>query len=107
MPTVVWPGTPGEKFTNDSDQILYQLICSWVNTCGQCAPYHLAIAKWWGKFHRGCNCRSEPVYPGKTSQPYEDWKKIVDHLPPEERKKLVGVSNMKLIDAGVVKWDDV
>lgn len=107
MPTIIWPGTPGESFTNDSNVILYQFVCSWVNTCGVCAQYHLAIAKWWGKQHHGCACRSTPVYPGKASQPYEDWHEIVKHLPPEEQKKLVGASNFLLIEKGVVKWTDV
>jgi hypothetical protein len=107
MPTIVWPGTPGETFENPTDQILYQLICSWSNTCGQCAQYHLAIAKWWGKFHHGCACISIPIYPGKKSKPYEDWHDIVENLSPDQQSKLVGTSNFKLIEQGVVKWEDV
>lgn len=105
--TIVWPGTPGETFENDTGKILYQLVCSLVNTCGACMQYHLAIAKWWSPFHRGCNCQSRPIYPGKKSAPYEDWHDIVDSLPSEQQKKVVGASNLKLIEAKVIDWGDV
>lgn len=105
--TIVWPGTPGESYHNTSGKILYQLVCSLVNTCGACMQYHLAIAKWWSPFHRGCNCRSVPIYPDTKSAPYEDWYDIVDSLPPDQQKKVVGSSNLKLIEAKVIDWGDV
>lgn len=105
--TIVWPGVPGETFHNSTEKILYQLVCSLVNTCGACMQYHLAIAKWWSPFHRGCNCRSVPIYPDKTSAPYEDFREIIDGLPEDQQKKVVGMSNLKLIEAGVVDWEDV
>lgn len=105
--TIVWPGTPGETFHNGTGKILYQLVCSWHNTCGACGQMHLAIAKWWSPFHRGCACRSTPIYPDKNSAPYENFQDIIDSLPPDQQKKVVGDGNMKLIDAGVVTWGDV
>jgi hypothetical protein len=105
--TIVWPGTPGETFTNTTDKILYQLICTWNNTCGACGQYHLAIAKWWSPFHRGCNCFSKPIYPDAKSAPYEDFREIIEALPPEQQTKVVGKSAKQLIDAGVVEWGDV
>jgi hypothetical protein len=104
---VIWPGEPGKEYANDSDKIVYQFVCSWVNTCGACAQYHLAVSKWWPKMHRGCNCQSRPIYPGEKSAPYEDWKKIVADLPPDQQKALVGAANYKLIEQGVVAWEDV
>jgi hypothetical protein len=105
--TIIWPGTPGESYHNDTGKIVYQLVCSLVNTCGACMQYHLAIAKWWSPFHRGCNCQSRPIYPDKTSAPYENFQDIIDSLPPDQQKKVVGSSNKKLIDAGIVTWGDV
>ena len=97
---------PGDVFVNDTDKILYQLVCSLVNTCGVCYQNHLAIAKWWPKFHHGCSCQSRPVYPGQSSEPYRDWRDDRRARAPE-RDKVVGKANMQLIDAGVVKWTDV
>lgn len=105
--TIIWPGKPGATFQNTTDKILYQLICSWINTCGTCAQYHLAVAKWWPKFHHGCNCESRPIYPNAKSAPYEDWREIIAGLPPDQQDKVVGKSVKQLIDAGVVTWSDV
>lgn len=104
---VIWPGTPGEAFVNDTGQVLYQFICSFFNTCGACAQHHLAVAKWWSRLHHGCNCISVPIMPGGSSRPYEDWRGIVDNLPPDQQSKLVGASSFRLIEAGVVRWEDV
>lgn len=105
--TIVWPGVKGETFTNDTGKILYQLVCSLVNTCGVCFQYHLSIASWWSPFHRGCQCMSVPIYPDKKSAPYEDFQEIIDSLPPDQQKKVVGSSNLKLIEAKVIDWGDV
>ena len=105
--TIVWPGTVGATHTNDTDKIQFQFVCSLINTCGMCYQYHLAVAKWWPKMHDGCNCQSVPIYPGQSSAPYEDWRKIIANLDPEQKAKVVGKSNMILIEAGVVKWEDV
>lgn len=104
---VFWDGKPGEAFKNDTTQILYQFICSLSNTCGACFQYHLKIAKWWPRLHRGCNCRSEPVYPGAKARAYEDYRVILDSMPPDQQKAAVGASCWRLIESGVVKWDDV
>lgn len=105
--TIIWPGTPGETYTNTTGRILYQLICTWHNTCGACGQYHLAIAIWWSPFHRGCNCRSVPVYPDKKSAPYEDFQEIIEGLPEDQQNKVVGKSVKQLIDADIISWGDV
>lgn len=104
---VIWPGEPGKTWENSGEKIVYQFICSWSNTCGACAQYHLAIAKWWPKIHHGCNCQSKPIYPGAESRPYEDWRQIVEQLPDDQKRALVGASLWKLLDAKEVKWEDV
>jgi hypothetical protein len=107
MATIIWPGTPGESFTNDTGKILYQWICTWHNTCGACAQYYLAIAEWWSPLHHNCQCYSVPIYPNAISRQYENWQDVVSGLPEDQQKELVGASNWKLIQEGVVDWSDV
>lgn len=104
--TIIWPGEPGKSFTNNTDRIVYQLVCSQVNTCGVCYQYHLAIAEWWGKFHHGCNCISNPIFPGEKSQPYQDFREIIKDLPPEEQIKVMGKAVYELYQEGVITWED-
>lgn len=45
--------------------------------------------------------------PGKLADPFVDFRDIVRNLPSDQRSKVVGAGNLKLIEKGVVKWDDV
>jgi len=104
--TIIWPGEPGERYTNNTSRIVYQLICSCINTCGVCYQCHLAIAEWWGKFHHGCNCISLPIFPGEQSQPYQDFREIIKDLPPEQQIKVMGKAVYELYQEGVITWED-
>jgi len=107
-PRVIWNGTPGEVWHNATEKIKYQLICEFKNSCGVCIQYHLAISNWWPiPFHRNCRCRQVPVRPGGAAQPFRDFWQILDELSPGQRREVIGASNYKLLDAGLIKWEDV
>ncbi len=107
-PRVIWNGTPGEVWHNATEKIKYQLICEFNNSCGVCIQYHLAISNWWPiPFHRNCRCRQIPIRPGGAAQPFRDFRAILDELSPGQRREAIGASNYKLLDAGLIKWEDV
>jgi hypothetical protein len=46
--------------------------------------------------------------PGQqTREPFTDFRKLIDNLPPDEQAKVVGVANYKLFKAGVVPWEAI
>jgi hypothetical protein len=101
-------GEPGDTYTNDTGKVLYQFFADWVRTCGICAQYDSMIGSSWPiPIHRLCRCRQVAIWPGKTSRPFTDFREKIANLDPGQRAKVVGVANLQLIDAGVVKWEDV
>lgn len=101
-------GAPGTTWTNDTGKIRYQFHCDWKNTCGVCAQYDGMVGPSWPiPFHFSCRCRQSPVYPGKESQPFTDFRAKVETLSAPQKANLVGASNYRLISQGVVSWDDV
>ena len=108
MAYVRFNGSPGETWTNDTGKVQYQLIVNWQNSCGLCAQYDHAIGNSWPiPFHYNCMCKSVPIYPNGESLPFVDFREKIADLDEAQRANLVGRSNLKLIDAGVVRWDDV
>lgn len=104
----IW-GEPGAKWTNDTEDIWYQFHAHWQNTCGACAQYDGAVKKgsWPIGLHRGCNCTQDPVKPGAQAQPFTDFRATLEGLDESQKRAAVGASNYKLIEQGVVKWEDV
>lgn len=106
--TKVITGAPGSTWTNTTNQIWYQLIVKWIRSCGRCIQYDHQISPWWNvPFHPGCRCENRPIYPGQTASPYIDFREEIDKLPPTERNRVVGASNLRLIETGIAKWEDV
>lgn len=108
MPGSFILGNPGDSWVNDSGKVVYQFVASLINTCGACLQYHLAIGPWWPiPLHRGCNCNQVALMPGDSSQPFADFRQILEDLSPAEQEAAVGKSAWKLIEEGVVKFEDV
>lgn len=101
-------GDPGTAWTNSTATCQWQLIVNWRNSCGRCVQYDRQIAVAWGiPFHYGCVCRSLPVWPGETAQPFVDFREKIQTLDPIEQSRVMGRSNLTLVQAGVLTWDDV
>lgn len=101
-------GDPGTAWTNGTSKTMWQLVVAWENTCGRCAEYDRRIAVWWPiPFHHGCNCSSVPVPPGATALPFVDFRDEIAKLDPGQQAKIMGAMNKKLVDSGVLKWDQV
>lgn len=107
-PRVIWNGNPGEVWQNTSDKAKYQFICNFSNSCGTCIQYHLAISNWWPiPIHRRCRCRQLLILPSGSAQPFENFRDILDDLPAKQKTEAIGASNYKLLQSGLVKWDDI
>ena len=106
---IIWNGDPGTVWTNNTDRVKYQFICSLVNTCGTCLQYHMAIGAWWGiPLHYGCRCRQQAVKPGGPApNAFVDFQEILDTMPHDQQVAAVGASNYRLLKTGVVGWKDV
>jgi hypothetical protein len=101
-------GPPGEVFTNSGDTVLYQLHCSLVRTCGLCFQFHMAIGPSFPiPYHRGCNCTQVPVWPGQSAEPFVDFREVIRELGPDQQSAVMGVSNLRLVESGVVSYEDV
>lgn len=105
--TIIWPGSAGDVYTNNTEKVVYQVQCQWHNTCGACAQYHDTVVTWWSPLHHGCACVLIPIFPGGDSRPYEDWRKIIQDLPETQQKEIAGASAWRLIQEGVVDFGDV
>ena len=108
MAKIITNGTPGTTWTNTTGKVQYQLLVTWENSCGLCIQYDRAIGPLWPTpFHRGCRCRQKPVWAGNESDPFVDFRKKLLDLDPGQQARVIGRSNLKLVEAGVVKWSDV
>lgn len=108
MARVIIAGEPGETYTNTTGKVAYQFLCDWKNTCGQCAQYDHQVGPTWPiPLHRGCRCKQIAIWPGDTSRPFADFRDKIASLPEDQKAKVVGVANLKLIESGVVEWEDV
>jgi hypothetical protein len=105
---VTFNGEPGATWRNDGAKAQYQLFVDWHNSCGLCAQYDRAIGPWWPiPFHRNCRCVQKPVWPGETSEPFVDFREKIRELDPRQQSRVIGAANLKLVEAGAVKWSDV
>jgi hypothetical protein len=102
-------GEPGETWTNDTAKVRYQFVASLHNTCGVCLQYHLKIGGWWPiPIHFGCRCHQVPILPGQTApEPFTDYRKLLESMPHDQQVAAIGASNYKLLQAKVVKWEDI
>ena len=101
-------GSPGESWTNDTGKVWFQLKVQFRNSCGLCIQYANQVAPYWPiPFHSGCNCEQSIIRPGETADAFVDFQKELEQLPLSQKIAAVGASNWKLIDKGVVAWEDV
>jgi hypothetical protein len=101
-------GEPGERWFNDKGVVYWQLFTSLVNVCGACLAKHGQISPYWASpFHRGCQCRVKPVAPGQYSEPFVNFRELLQGMDESQHDAAVGRANWKLIQAGLVKWSDV
>jgi hypothetical protein len=101
-------GQPGDRWTNDTDKVWYQLKVQFLNSCGQCIQYANTIARYWPiPFHPGCNCRMVPVSPGQQAEKFLDFREEVRKLPPGQQSAVMGAANLRLVEKGLIQWEDV
>ncbi len=108
-PGTIIDGTPGTKFVNKTERVLYQFHCSFVNTCGLCLSMDSKIGPPWGiPIHWNCRCRQTVVAPGGTaSEPFIDYRAVLDKMAPDQQQAAIGTSAYKLLKAGVVEWKEI
>ena len=108
MAKVIINQEPGSTWTNAGETVQYQLLVSWQNSCGLCVQYDRAIGPLWPTpFHRGCRCKQKALWPGVTSEPFVDFRAKITTLNRVQQSRVIGRSNLVLVEAGVVQWDDV
>lgn len=108
MPKLLFNGSPGEVYTNTGDRILYQFHCQFGHSCGICISYHMSIGTSFPiPIHRGCNCTQTPIFPGGSAEPFVDFREMIRELGPSEQAAVMGKSNLRLVESGVVKYEDV
>lgn len=101
-------GDPGTAWTNDTSRIMQQLHVKFDNSCAVCISQANMIAPYWPlPFHFGCNCRNVPIVPGATASPFIDFADEIRKLEPSGQAAAMGASNWRLVEAGVVKFEDV
>lgn len=102
-------GEPGTRWTNDTDRARYQFIAKLQNTCGVCLQYHMAIGPHWPiQIHRGCRCMQIIVMPGQEApHAFVDFRALLREMPHDQQDAAVGAANYRLLEAGVVKWEDI
>lgn len=101
-------GEAGETYTNPTGRVLFQLIVSWTNSCGVCCQFDHQVGPHWPiPFHRNCRCRQIPIYPGQESRPFVDFMDKIGDLDHAQQGRVVGRSNLIMIENGLVKWEDV
>jgi hypothetical protein len=100
---------PGKTWVNDTGKVRYQFVASLQNTCGACLQMHLAIGSYWPiPIHRRCRCRQIPIGPGATApHAFVDFRAVLDEMPHDQQVRAIGASNYKLLQKGVVKWDEI
>lgn len=101
-------GEPGESFTNTTGRVLWQLRVRFENSCGRCiADANRIGPRWPTPYHRGCNCTNVPIMPGATAEPFLDFQDEVRKLDKTQQRRVMGAANWRLVEAGVVAWEDV
>jgi hypothetical protein len=106
---VTFNGEAGTRWTNSTGEAQYQFVCDLVRTCGACLQYHMAIGPFWPiPIHRNCRCRQYRIEP-HAAAPHEfvDFREVLDGMTQAQKRAAIGASNYKLLQAGVVKWDEI
>lgn len=108
MPRVIFNGTAGERWENDTGKVQYQFHASLINTCGVCLQYHLAISAWWPiPIHRGCRCYQTLVIPDAKAEPFVDFRKLLDGMAEDQKQAAIGKAAYRLLKRGVVPWEEI
>jgi hypothetical protein len=108
MARVIFNGTPGDAWTNDTGKVQFQFLVSWLRSCGICIQYDHAIGPYWGiPMHRHCRCKQTPIAPGATAEPFVDFRALIGALDPRQQVMVVGKANLILINKNIVTWEDV
>lgn len=108
MARIIHSGEPGERWFNNTSLVWWQNFSSLVNVCGACLQRHGQIAEYWGlPYHRKCRCYVKPIAPGAYGEPFVNYREILDAADESQHQKAVGMGNWRLIQANVVKWEDV
>lgn len=107
MDDLVLAGEPGLRWSNSTELVLWQLRCSFANSCGYCISLHHAISGGFPlPFHRRCRCIQDPIFPGAIALPWVDYRKVFSRLPKAKRRSAVGKSVDALIESGRITLDD-
>lgn len=108
MARLIIGGNPGSRYTNTTGKVLYQLIVQFDSSCGVCVQYANKVGDSWPiPFHRGCRCTQRPIYPGQTSEPFLDFREEIRKLDIAQQNRVMGAANYRLVESGVVKYEDV
>lgn len=107
MPRVAISGEPGEVFVNHTGKTLWQLRCQFSNSCGLCIRFANQISSWWPvPFHRSCSCQNAMIPPGTAAAPFLDFMAEIRALAPAQQRRVIGKALWRLVDGGVVKYED-
>lgn len=109
MSDLGWRGEPGDQWLNNTGMVAFQFICSFDNSCETCIQLHSSISEspWPVPLHDNCQCENLEIYPGDLAEEYVDYVDYVQRLVTHRRTAIIGWSNQRLIDDGVIKFDDV
>ncbi len=101
-------GDPGKSWTNQTGKIAWQFHCRFANSCGRCIQLAGLIGPFWPvPIHPRCNCRSVMVCPGETAAPFVDYYAEVQALDATQQARVMGAANYRLVESGIVPWDEV
>jgi hypothetical protein len=105
----IYDGKAGTRFVNDTGKVLYQFIASLHNTCALCLQYHLKISFAWPiPMHYGCRCIQREIEPGeKAPFDFANYRELLAKMPHDQQVAAMGASNYKLLESGLVQWEDI
>jgi hypothetical protein len=106
---IIFNGTPGEVWRNDTARVQYQFVCALINTCGFCLQYHMAIGSIWGiPMHWGCRCEQKRISIGANApNAFVDFREVLDNMSHSDQVAAIGSSNYRLLKMGVADWKDI
>lgn len=97
------------RWTNDTGEYRWQRRVRFVNSCARCISYHGVIHKGdipLPQLHANCACVDIPLPPGAESTGYPEVEDIWRDLPAEQKRAAVGKNFARLVDKGVLDFDD-
>lgn len=107
MAAIVFQGTPGEQWVNQTQEVWYQWECSFINSCTYCIGMHGVVSRlFYLPAHSRCRCRANMLAPGASGFPWVDMAKVIENLPRAKQKTAIGKSILILIDAGTITLED-